>query len=304
MDLQLLGKTSLGVSLARRLNGEVISADSMQIYKEMNIGTAKPTADEIGEIKHHLIDFVSPEDEYNVSKYKDEALKKIAEILSLNKVPIIVGGTGLYINTLVNGVEFSEIEKDEEYTKSLEKIASEAGGVDTLFEMLEKADPESAKVIEKNNIRRVIRALEIFKVTGRKKSELDAESQKETPYNYLVYGIDWDRDQLYDRINRRVNIMLNDGLVDEVKSLADKYDISKTAIQGLGYKEVVEYLEGKCAYEEMVEKIKMESRRYAKRQMTWFKKTKNIVWLNGQNQEEMIERITKDYLEEWRSGAK
>ena len=298
MDQQLLGKTSLGVSLARKLNGEVISADSMQIYKEMNIGTAKPTTDEIGEIKHHLIDFVSPNEEYNVSKYKEEALKKIEEILSLNKVPIIVGGTGLYINTLVNGIEFSDIEKDEEYTKSLEEIAKKTDGVDTLFHMLEEVDPESAKVIEKNNVRRVIRALEIYKVTGKKKSTLDAESQKETPYDYLVYGIEWDRDILYDRINRRVDIMLNDGLIDEVKSLINKYDVSKTAMQGLGYKEVVDFLNGKCSYEEMVEKLKMETRRYAKRQMTWFKKTKNIIWLNGQNQEEMIERITKDFLEE------
>ncbi len=298
MDLQLRGKTSLGVMLAQKLNGEVISSDSMQIYKEMNIGTAKPTKEEIKNIPHHLIDFVSPDEEYNVSKYKEDALKTINDILSRGKVPIIVGGTGLYINTLVNGIEFSDIEKDEEYTSYLEKISKKEDGVDTLYKMLQEVDPESAKVIEKNNVRRVIRALEIFKVTGRKKSDLDIESRKETPYEYLVYGINWDREELYDRINRRVDIMLNDGLVDEVKKLSNKYNISKTALQGLGYKEVIEYLEGKASYEEMVEKIKTESRRYAKRQMTWFKKTPGIIWLDGKDVNSMVEKITNDYIGE------
>ena len=278
MDLLHLGKTSLGVELAKKLNGEIISADSMQIYKEMNIGTAKPTKEEMEGIKHHLIDFVNPDEEYNVSKYKIDATNAIEDILTRNKTPIIVGGTGLYVNTLINGIEFEDIKSDESYKKELEDLAAEKG-VDALFELLEKVDPVSAKTIEKNNIRRVIRALEIYKVTGKPKSVVDIESQKEVPYDYLVYGINWDREKLYDRINQRVDIMISQGLIDEVKIITQKYQISKTALQGLGYKEVIEYFDEKISYDEMIEKIKQESRRYAKRQMTWFKRNKNITWL-------------------------
>ena len=292
----LTEKLQCGVELAKRLNGEVISADSMQIYKKMNIGTAKPTFDEMDGVCHHLIDFVEPSDEYNVSKYRELALQAIEEVLSKGKVPIIVGGTGLYINTLVNGIEFLDITSDEEYKKELEEIAKEKGN-DYLFDMLLKVDPDSAKVIEKNNTRRVIRALEIYKITGKTKSVLDKESIKEPEYDYLVYGINWDREKLYDRINKRVDIMINDGLVDEVKSILSTTRFSKTALQGLGYKEVIEYLNNEISYEEMIEKIKMETRRYAKRQITWFKKTNGIIWLDGENKDEMISRITKDYLE-------
>ena len=239
----------------------------------MDIGTAKPTKDETKDIKHHLIDFVNPNEEYNVSMYKDKALEAIQEIINHGKTPIIVGGTGLYINTLVNGIEFEDIEKDLEYEKELEDLATQKGN-DFLFGMLEEVDPESAKVIEKNNTRRVIRALEIYKVTGKTKTQIDKDSLKETPYEYLVYGIDLPRDILYDRINKRVDIMLE---------------------QGLGYKEVIEYLNEQISYDEMVEKIKMQSRRYAKRQITWFKKTKNIIWLDGSDKEKMIEQITNDY---------
>ena len=213
MDLQHQEKHLFGVELSKELNGEVISADSMQIYKYMNIGTAKPEENEMEGIKHHLIDFVNPDEEYNVSKYKEDALDTIKNIVSKNKVPIIVGGTGLYINTLVNGIEFSEIEKDERYERELEEIYKEKGA-DFLFSMLEEVDEEASKVIDKNNIRRVIRALEIYKVTGKTKTELDRESQKEPPYDYLVYGINWDREKLYERINKRVDIMLEAGLVD------------------------------------------------------------------------------------------
>jgi tRNA dimethylallyltransferase len=294
--LLLRGKTALGIELAKKLNGEIISADSMQIYRHMDIGTAKPSLEEMQNIPHHLIDIVNPDAEFNVSKYKELAIQKIDEILSKNKVPIIVGGTGLYINTLVNGVEFSEIEKDEEYTKSLEMISLKENGVDVLYDMLKKVDPESASTIEKNNVRRVIRALEIYKVTGQKKSTLDRESQKETPYEYLVFGINLDREVLYDRINRRVDKMIEQGLVDEVKNLREKYSFSKTAIQGLGYKEVIEYLDNQISREEMIEKIKMESRRYAKRQMTWFKKTKGIVWIDG-NELDTIVSAFKRHIE-------
>ena len=291
-----LGKTALSVELAKRINGEIISADSMQIYKDMNIGTAKVTEDEMQNVPHYLIDFVSPDEEYNVSKYKEEATRKIEDIISRGKTPIIVGGTGLYVDTLINGIEFTEIENNQEYREELEEILKHnENGIDILFDMLKKVDPDSANKIDKNNTRRVIRALEIFKVTGKTKSQIDRESVKGSEYNFLVFGIELDRVFLYDRINKRVDIMINDGLVDEVKNVISKYNVSKTAMQALGYKEVVEYLNNKISYNDMVEKIKQESRRYAKRQMTWFRHIDSIIWIDGTDREKMINQIIKEY---------
>ena len=266
----------------------------MQIYKEMSIGTAKPTTEEMQGVPHYLIDFVNPEEEYNVSKYALEANQKIKEIIEKEKTPIIVGGTGLYIDTLINGIEFKEIENDFEYRKELEKELEKENGVDILFEKLKEIDPTSANKIDKNNVRRVIRALEIFKVTGKTKSQLDLESQKGSPYNFKIYGINWDRQKLYDRIDLRVDIMIKQGLIEEVRSLVDKYNLSKTAKQALGYKEVIEYFDGLISYEDMIEKIKRESRRYAKRQLTWFRHIQSITWLDGEKPEEMVKIICRD----------
>lgn len=291
------GKTDLSIQLAKKLNGEIVSADSMQIYKKMSIGTAKPTEEEMQGIKHHMIDIIEPNEEFNVAKYKNMAEEKIEEILKKGKQPIIVGGTGLYIDTLVNGIEFKEIENDFEYREKMEKLAEEKG-IDWLFEELKKVDIEAAQNIEKNNVRRVIRALEIYKVTGKTKTQLDRESIKGTKYNYIVFGLLWDREELYNRINLRVDIMFKQGLLEEVKSLINNEGFSKTALQGLGYKEVVEYIEEKISYEEMIEKIKMETRRYAKRQMTWFKRNTNIIWLDAKDkvamQKKVIERLKND----------
>ena len=245
------GKTALSIQLAKKLNGEIVSADSMQIYKKMSIGTAKPTEEEMQGIKHHMIDIIEPNEEFNVAKYKNMAEEKIEEILKKGKQPIIVGGTGLYIDTLVNGIEFKEIENDFEYREKMEKLAEEKG-IDWLFEELKKVDIEAAQNIEKNNVRRVIRALEIYKVTGKTKTQLDRESIKGTKYNYIVFGLLWDREELYNRINLRVDIMFKQGLLEEVKSLINNEGFSKTALQGLGYKEVVEYIEEKISYEEMI----------------------------------------------------
>ena len=286
------GKTSLSIELAKELNGEIISADSMQIYKKMTIGTAKPTEDEMQGIPHHMIDIIEPNEDFNVAMYRKMAEEKIEEILSKNKTPIIVGGTGLYVDTLVNGIEFQEIENDFEYRKQLEEQV-QINGIDWLFGELQKVDPDAAKVIEKNNVRRVIRALEIFKVTGKTKTEIDKESIKGSKYDYIIFGLLWDREELYNRINLRVDIMLKDGLIEEVKSLVQKEGFSKTALQGLGYKEVVDYLEEKMSYEEMIEKIKMETRRYAKRQMTWFKRNKDILWLDAKDKEKMFSEVLR-----------
>ena len=284
------GKTSLAIELAKRLNGEIISADSMQIYKDMSIGTAKPTIEEMQGIPHYLLDFVEPNEDFNVAKYKEMAEEKIEEILSKGKLPIIVGGIGLYIDTLLKGIEFSEVPRDEDYCKELEKKV-EQEGVNWLENELRKIDPDSANKIEKNNIRRMIRALEIYKVTGKTKTQLDLESIKGPKYEYYVFGILWNREELYQRINYRVDVMLELGLIKEVEKIMQTKGFSKTALQGLGYKEVVNYLDGKITYEEMVEKIKMETRRYAKRQMTWFKRNDKIIWLDGKNKELYKEAI-------------
>lgn len=281
------GKTTCAIELAKQINGEIVSADSMQIYEEMNIGTAKVTNEEMSGIKHYMINVAKPDEVFNVVMYKEMAEKAIEEILKKGKVPIVVGGTGLYINTLVNGIEFSQTAEDENCRRELEKRA-ESEGTEKLYEELKSIDPEAAEIIDKNNVRRVIRALEIYKVTGKTKTELDRESIKETKFNFLLYGIQTDRQELYERINKRIDIMLEQGLIKEVKELSDKYVLSKTALQGLGYKEVLEFINGNCTYNEMVEKLKMETRRYAKRQITWFKRDKRIEWIN---REDIVSKI-------------
>lgn len=287
------GKTAVSIELAKRLNGEIVSADSMQIYKKMDIGSAKPTKEEMEGIPHYMIDVVDATEKFNVAKYKEMAEKCIDEILAKGKLPIIVGGTGLYVSTLTNGVEFANIESDIAYREELTKIADEENGIDILYNKLKEVDMESAEVIEKNNVRRVIRALEIYKVTGKTKTELDRASIKELKYDYKIFGMLWDRKKLYDRIDKRVDIMIDMGLLEEVKTLSEK-EISSTAIQGLGYKEIIEYLDNKVTLDEAIEKIKSETRKYAKRQMTWFKRDKNIVWLDAESREDVVEFICQN----------
>ena len=274
------GKSGLAVELAKRINGEIISADSMQIYKEMNIGTAKISEEEMQGIKHYMIDFVSPAERYSVSAYKKQAEKCIEEILNKGKTPIICGGTGLYIDCLIYGIEFLEEEIDETYRAKLNEIA-ETEGLEKLYNMALEIDPEAMKKISKNDQKRIIRVLEIYHKTGKTKTEQDLESRKNgVKYNYKVFAINMDREVLYDRINKRVDKMIEEGLIEEVKSIIERYEEFPTAMQGLGYKEVVDYLNGNVTKEEMIEKIKMETRRYAKRQITWFKKNKETNWIN------------------------
>ena len=290
------GKTKLSIELAKKLDGEIVSADSMQIYKDMTIGTAKPTIEEMQGIKHYLIDCVYPTERYSVARYKKEAIGAIDEIIQKGKIPIIVGGTGLYVNSLIYGIEYDEIEIDLEYRKELEKIAEEKG-LQFLYEEAKKIDEEATNKISSNDRKRICRILEIYHSTGKTKTELEIESRKNGPkYNYIVFGIDMEREMLYDRINKRVDIMLEDGLIKEVEDILAKYNEFPTAMQGLGYKEVVEFLNGDISKEEMVEKLKMETRRYAKRQLTWFRANKNIIWLNGlEKLQNNIEIILKEY---------
>lgn len=277
------GKTGISIELAKRINGEIISADSMQIYKDMNIGTAKVNKEEMQGIKHYLIDFVSPDKRYSVANFKKDAEYAIEQILSKNKKPIIVGGTGLYIDSLVNGIEYNEINTDLKYRTELEEITRK-DGLELLYEEALKIDRKATEKISKNDKKRIFRVLELYKATGKTKTQLEIESrQKEIKYDFIIFGITMDRDKLYNRINLRVDKMIEDGLIFEVENLLKKYECFPTAMQGLGYKEVKEYLDGNYAKEEMIEKIKMETRRYAKRQITWFKRNKNIIWLNMQD---------------------
>ena len=299
------GKTGLSIELAKQINGEIVSCDSMQIYKDMTIGTAKPTPEEMQGIQHYLIDFVSPEERYSVADYKRDATNAIKEILAKGKVPIVVGGTGLYLESLIYGIEYNEIEVDMEYRKELEQIEQEEG-LEKLYQMAEAIDKEAMQKISHNDRKRICRVLEIYHSTGKTKTELEKESRKNGPdYDYILFGINMDREKLYDRINRRVDIMLENGLIEEVKNLINKYHNFPTAMQGLGYKEVVEYLDGITTKEEMIEKIKMETRRYAKRQLTWFRKYKDIIWINGlEDVQNNIKIILEEYSEKGNKSTK
>jgi tRNA dimethylallyltransferase len=278
------GKTALSIELAKRINGEIISSDSMQIYKDMDIGTAKVTKEEMQGIKHYLVDCVSPDMRYTISDFKKDSQKAINEIIEKGKVPIVVGGTGLYVNSLIYGIEYQDMNFDEEYRNELMKIAESNEGLIKLYEQANQIDPEAMEKISPNDKKRIVRVLEIYKQTGKTKTEQEILSrQKGVDYDFKVFGITMERSKLYERINSRVDIMINQGLENEVKNLISKYSEFPTALQGLGYKEVIEFFDGKISRDEMIEKIKQESRRYAKRQLTWFKKNKETIWLNAEN---------------------
>lgn len=269
------GKTALGIQVAQQANGEIISSDSMQIYKDMDIGTAKPTEEERAQAVHHLVDFVSPDERYSVADFKKDATEKIEDILSRGKLPIIVGGTGLYVNSLIHNIEYKEEITDMEYRNELEKV-----DLETLYKQAMEIDPEAAARVSQNDRKRITRILEIYHTTGKTKTQMEAESRQEVKYDYKIFVLTPERDKLYERINLRVDLMMQAGLVDEVRELLKKYKEFPTAMQGLGYKEVKEYLDGEITEEEMIEKIKQESRHYAKRQLTWFRQYKDATWLD------------------------
>ena len=291
-----VGKTKLSIELAKKINGEIISADSMQIYKDMDIGTAKVTKEEMQGINHYLLDFVNPDERYSVADFRVDAMKKIQEILSKGKVPIVIGGTGLYIDTLIYNIKYPEIETDLKYREKLEEEINE-NGLEVLYNKALEIDEEATKKISKNDQKRIMRILEIYHQTGKNKTMLEIESRKEEPpYEYITFALQMDREKLYERINKRVDIMIKQGLIEEVKNILNKYEEFPTAMQGLGYKEVVQYLNGEFTKEEMIDKIKMETRRYAKRQLTWFRKNKETKWLDVTLPvEQNIEKILEEY---------
>lgn len=273
------GKTALAVETAKRYDGEIISCDSMQIYKYMNIGTAKPSIEETQGIPHHMIDIIYPEQGFSVADFSLMARNCIEDILSRGKLPILAGGTGLYFDSIINNTKFIEIGHNREYCDELKKKA-EIYGNEYVHNMLKEIDSESAAAIHCNNLRRVIRALEIYKVSGKTMTECNRESIQPPIYDSVTIGINMDRELLYSRINARVDIMLKNGLVDEVKHILSMgIDSSATAMQAIGYKEIAEYLNGRVSLTEAAEKVKLESRRYAKRQLTWFRKNRNIHWI-------------------------
>lgn len=277
------GKTALSVNIAKALGGEIVSADSMQIYKYMNIGTAKPTDAEKQGIPHYMMDFLEPDVSFSVADYCEMAKKVIQDIDSRGKIPVLVGGTGLYIDSLINGVDFGEEEGDGKIRDELLLLAEKEGN-EAVHKILAEIDPETAEKYHPNNLRRIIRAIEVYKTQGVRVSE-KAKEEKNSPYNAVYFCIDWDRAELYDRINKRVDIMLEDGLLDEVKALLERNVNPKaTAMQSIGYKEFVGYLKGEMTLEEAIDAVKQSSRRYAKRQLTWFRRNENIHWLkSGEN---------------------
>lgn len=273
------GKTALSIEIAKRYGGEIVSCDSMQIYKYMDIGTAKPTKEEQDGIPHYMINEISPAENFSVVDYAERARGYIDDILSRGKLPVLVGGTGLYLDSVINNTKFSEAEADEEYRNELYALAKNEGN-EAVHKLLEEVDKESAEKIHANNLRRVIRALEIYKTTGKTMTQVNLESLREPLYDALIIGINMERELLYERINKRVDIMMEQGLCEEVQSILDM-GIGKdtTAMQAIGYKELIAYFDGEISKEEAIEKIKQESRRYAKRQLTWFRRNENINWV-------------------------
>lgn len=276
-----VGKTALSIDIAKKYKGQIISGDSMQVYKNLDIGTAKITPDEMEDIKHYMIDILQVQQRFSVADFIDNCRKDIKEIANDDNIPIIVGGTGFYLQALLDGYSLGGDTFDQLSIERRKKwqLFMEKNGKERLWEELAKLDIVAARKIPINNSRRVIRALEVIEQTGRLFSEQHDESNKE--FEPLLIGLNTQRSTLYERINKRVDIMIENGLIDEVINLSKKYNEFPTAMQGLGYKEVLEYLQGKLTKEEMIEKIKMMTRRYAKRQLTWFRKYDNITWLDG-----------------------
>ncbi len=292
------GKTDLAIKIANYIGGEIVNADSMQIYKYMNIGTAKPTNEEREMAVHHLVDFLEPDEDFSVADYTELAHKVIADIDSRGKIAVMSGGTGLYINSVINDITFGEMDSDNELREKLQKIAEEKGG-EYLLEMLADFDAESARRLHPNNIRRIIRAIEFYKLTGKPISEHQEETKlTESRYNSLMLCIDWNREALYDRINRRVDIMMDAGLVDEVKRLMDMgYTRELNSMKGIGYKEVMDYLDGRTSFSETVDIIKQSSRRYAKRQLTWFRRDERIHYVHADNAFSEAKTLIDEFLE-------
>lgn len=283
------GKSGLAINLAKKVNGEIISCDCIQVYKKLNIGSAKVTFNEMQGIPHYLIDILEPNEEFNVSDFINLADKYIKDILKRNKVPIIVGGTGLYIKALVEGFNLNAVEKDVEYRNYLKNLIDTKGN-EYIYEMLKELDENKAKSLNVNDTVRIIRALEVIK-NGNKKIE-----NKKLDYNFKIFAINFDRAILYDRINKRVDLMINNGLIEEVKFLKEKYNLTKEnqSMKGIDYKETLDYLEGNISKEKLIDLIKQKTRNYAKRQITFIKSIDNVYYLDSEDNNKNLENLLKE----------
>lgn len=294
-----IGKTSISIELAKILNGEIVSADSMQIYKYMNIGTAKPTIEERQGIPHHMMDIVEPDEDFNAAMYQQGAKEAIEHIYTNGKLPILVGGSGLYVNSIVYPLDFTTATEDHELRAKLYKTVEEKGN-HYLHQKLSKIDPTTGKKVHPNDVKRIVRAMEIYYLTGKPMSEHKQNLQKAyIPYDLTMIGLYMDRSRLYERINARVDNMLELGLIDEVKSLRNMgYKRNLISMQGLGYKEIIAYLEDESSLEDAIGILKRDTRRFAKRQYTWFKKDKRIHWVNIENfdSEDELYDYFKNYI--------
>lgn len=297
-----VGKTALSIQLAKAVGGEIVSADSMQVYRHMDIGSAKVTEEEMEGIPHYLIDVLDPQDDFNVATFQTLARQAMDEIYSHGNIPIITGGTGFYIQALLYDIDFKENNEKNPIRKELEQLAKELGdkAPGALYEKLSHIDPEAARQIHANNIKRVIRAIEYFEQTGEKISEHNEEMhQKESPYNFLYYVLTRDRKTLYERIDKRVDIMIANGLVKEIEELkAMGCHRGQTSMQGLGYKEILDYLDGSCTLDEAVYILKRDTRHFAKRQLTWFRRERDVRWLDLDRYQGNTDLILKDILKD------
>ncbi|MBQ5599521.1 MAG: tRNA (adenosine(37)-N6)-dimethylallyltransferase MiaA [Lachnospiraceae bacterium] len=293
------GKTALSVELAKRIGGEIISADSMQVYRYMDVGSAKVTVEEMDGVPHHLIDVLDPQDSFNVVTFQEMAKEAMKKIYANGHIPIVAGGTGFYIQALLYDIDFTDNDGDMEYRHHLEELAKEQGA-EVLHSMLKEVDPPSAEAIHANNVKRVIRALEFYKKTGQRISDHNEEErQKESPYNFAYYVLNMDRATLYDRIDLRVDKMMEAGLEEEVKQLKSMgCTRDMVSMQGLGYKEILDYLNGELSLEEAVYILKRDTRHFAKRQLTWFKREKDVTWVTQENfgfdREKILNWMTED----------
>ncbi|MED1508685.1 tRNA (adenosine(37)-N6)-dimethylallyltransferase MiaA [Bacillus proteolyticus] len=288
-----VGKTKLSIDLAKALNGEIISGDSMQIYRTMDIGTAKVTKEEMDGIPHYMVDIKDPEESFSVAEFQERVRKHIREITKRGKLPIIVGGTGLYIQSVLFDYQFTDDAGDATYREQMEKLALERG-VEYVHKKLQEVDPESAERIHANNVRRVIRALEIFHTTGEKMSDQLEKQENELLYDVSLIGLTMDREMLYDRINLRVDLMMEQGLLEEVEGLYNRGIRDCQSIQAIGYKEIYGYFENRVSLEEAVSQLKTNSRRYAKRQLTWFRNKMDVAWFDvtgGEKTSEILRYI-------------
>lgn len=295
------GKSAAAVELAKIINGEIISADSMQVYRGMDIGTAKITKEEMDGIPHYLIDCLNPDEEFSVAVFQNMAKKAVDEILAKGKMPILVGGTGFYINALVNDNDFEMTKRDNSVREKIQSLYEEKGG-EYIFEELKKLDPEYAETVHMNNVKKVIRALEYCIETGEKFSDNNKrEKLREPAYDLSFFVLYMDRQKLYERIEKRIDIMLSDGLVEEVKGLYPKYSEDLVSMRGLGYKEIIAYLKGETTLDEAIAVLKRDTRHFAKRQLTWFRHQCNGIWLNTDefnDAKELAEQMKKVINEE------